>query len=177
MGNARREARNLLVRMSLLSYGGVSAMGYVRGGEPAGIGPTGEGMPMHHEWGALFDAAADADLPALITQARAELDAWIRRPFAPDTTETWEELAARIVSDGWGVSARDCALAMRCTPTMVRRARLAAGRSPEYGYPLPEDGGDRLTWARALNAAGLSLGQIQGLTGIPKTTLHRRLSN
>ena len=159
--------------MALISYGGVSAAGFVRGGEPDRIGPTGEGAPLHDAWGERFDAAGDDDLPALLAQARADLDAWIRRPFAPDTTETWEELAARIVADGWSVSANDCAIAMRCTTTMVRRARLAAGKTPDYGYPLPEGDPDRVTWARALNDAGLSFRQVQALTGVPKSTLHR----
>ena len=176
MGNVRREAHDLLVRMALLSYGGVSSAGFVKGGEPSRIGPTGEGTPLHDEWGARFDAATDDDLPDLVVQARAELDAWLRRPLTPDTTETLDELFARIVSDGFGVSATECAIAMRCTPTMVRRARLAAGRSPDTGYPLPEGDPDRMTWARALANAGLSLRQIEALTGIAKSTLNDRLA-
>lgn len=173
MGNPKREARDLLVRMALLSYGDVQRLGGRRGGESDRIGPTGDSSPLHERWGATFDASSDADLPALLAQARAELDAWLRRPFAPDTTETWEELAARIVADGWSVPASDCAIAMRCTTTMVRRARLAAGRTPDYGYPLPEGDPDRVAWARALNDAGVSFRQVQAMTGVPKSTLHR----
>jgi hypothetical protein len=79
------------------------------------------------------------------------------------------------VSDGWGVSADDCARAMRCTPTMVRRARLAEMRHPDNGYVLP-DGHDPITWAVELDSIGLTLRQIEAVTGVPRTTLHYRLT-
>jgi len=158
--------------MALVSYGGVQRLGGVRG-EAATIGPPGEGRPMHEEWSAIFASAANDEMARVLTdEARAELDAWLRRPLAPDTTETWEELAARIVGDGWGVTADECARAMRCTPTMVRRARLSEMRHPDTGYHLPA-AHDPITWAIELDRLGLTLRQIESLTGVPKSTLHR----
>jgi len=131
---------------------------------------------MHHRWGPILARAYGEQLSDLLGEAQAELDAWIRRPLAPDTAETLEDLYARIVEDGWGVTASECARAMRCTPTLVRRARLAAGRHPENGYHLPGAGTDVYVWACSLDAAGLTVRQIALVTGLPKSTLHDHLS-
>jgi hypothetical protein len=169
------DAPTLLARMSLLSYGGTQHFGG-RGGESGRIGPPGESAPMADRWARRFAAASSGSaLAALVEEAQAELNAWVVRPLAPDTTETWEELAERIVRDGWGVTAQECAVAMRCTPTMVRRARLAELRHPETGYGLPVEG-DPMAWARALDDAGLTLRQIEAVTGVAKSTLHDRMS-
>jgi len=170
-----REQRTILIRMALVSYGGVQRFGGRRG-ESEQVGPPGEGRPMHEEWEMIFASAGNEEMARRLTvAARAELDAWVRRPLTPDTTETWEELAARIVSDGWGIGAGDCAIAMRCTPNMVRRARLAEMRHPDTGYVLPA-GHDPITWAIELDRIGLTLRQIESLTGVPKSTLHRRVN-
>lgn len=162
--------------MTLLSHGKVAALQRSRGGDADRIGPNGEAHPMHERWAALIAAAPDAGTARLLLeQAEAELGAWLRRPLAPDTAETLEELAARIVADGWGITAPEAACAMRCTPTLVRRLRLAARRHPENGYALPERHGDPLTDARVLDKAGLSLRQIEALTGLPKSTLSDHL--
>ena len=96
--------------------------------------------------------------------------------LANGTTETLEELCARIVQDGWAIPTDECARAMRCTPTLVRRARLAAERHPETGYSLPPRQQDPMEWALKLDAVGLSVRQIATLTGLPKSTIHDRLS-
>jgi hypothetical protein len=175
MVNPQSEARALLLRMALISYGSVSRFGGRRGGEPEHVGPPGENAPMADLWAERFSRVEHADeLAMLVRVATHEFDSYVRRQLAPDTTESLEELCARIVSDGWGVSTDDCARAMRCTPTLVRRARLAALRHPESGYPLPERESDPMAWARALDDAGLSLRQVEELTGVPKSTLHDR---
>jgi hypothetical protein len=159
--------------MSLVSYGGTQHFGG-RGGESGRIGPPGEGAPMVDRWARRFAGAeSDSSLAALVEEAEAELRAWVHRPLAPASVETWEELAERIVRDGWGVTAQECAVAMRCTPTMVRRARLAELRHPETGYSLPEFE-DPMEWARALDDAGLTLRQIEAVTGVAKSTIHDR---
>jgi hypothetical protein len=133
---------------------------------------------MHEEWALIFEATPADQAAAVLDEARSELDAWIRRPFAPDTTESWEEIAARIVADGWGLSAMDCAVAMRCNLSMVRRARLAELRHPETGYVIPDDlRRDPLSWAIQLDAIGLTLRQVEAITGVPKSTLHDRLGS
>lgn len=131
---------------------------------------------MADQWAALFAAAPTPDALAELTDAaRHDYDTTVRRPLAPDTTETWEELAARIVRDGWGCTADDCAMAMRCTPSMARRARLAEMRHPDTGYALPARM-DAVAWAVQLDAAGLSVREIAMVTGVAKSTLHDRLA-
>jgi DNA-binding IclR family transcriptional regulator len=163
--------------MSLLSYGTVQVLGAHSRSAAGQVMPPGESAPMHDRWALVFDRHHEPErLRDLLAEARAELDGWLRRPLAPDTTETLEELCARIVTDGWGVTADDCSRAMRCTPTLVRRARLAATRHPESGYHLPVRTVDPWRWAHQLDSAGLSVRQIAALTGVPKSTLHERLS-
>lgn len=131
---------------------------------------------MMDTWAALFAGADTPEALAELTEAaQHEFDHTTRRLLAPDTTETWEELAARIVADGWGITADECARAMRCTPTMVRRARLSEMRHPDTGYALPAKM-DAVAWARALDAAGLSVREIATVTGVAKSTLHDRLT-
>lgn len=177
MGLVHTQAANLLARMSLISYGAVQAYNTkTRASRGAGK-PNGDAHPMADEWAALFAAARDEDhLRDLVSAGQAALDAWIRRPLAADVAENLEDLCSRIVGDGWGVSADECSRAMRCTPTLVRRARLEASRHPETGYHLPARLPDAMAWARSLEDAGLSLRQIEALTGLPKSTLHDRLS-
>lgn len=131
---------------------------------------------MHYVWGVIFEATPEDRAVAVLEEAQAEFDAYVRRPLAPDTTETWEELASRIVSDGWGIIAMDCAVAMRCTVSMVRRARLAQLRHPDTGYALPDElARDPLSWAMQLDGVGLTLREVESITGVPKSTLHDRL--
>jgi hypothetical protein len=173
-----QSARPLLMRMALVSYGSVAALERRRGGDAERIGPPGESSPMHEVWADALHATRTAgEAQAVLDQARAEFNGYMRRQLAPDTTETWEELASRIVSDGWGVTAEECSRAMRCTPSLVRRARLAEMRHPESGYPLPARARDPMAWARKLEREGLSLRQIEAITGVPKSTLHRVLAS
>lgn len=162
--------------MQLISYGNVAALERRHGGEREQLGPPGEGKPMHERWAQRFANGPVDDISDLLAEAQAELDAWIRRPLAPVTAESWDELAERIVSDGWALSAAECARSLRCTPSMVRRARLTARRHPENGYPLPEAEPDAWAYARTLDRVGLSVRQIGQLTGLPKSTLHDRLT-
>lgn len=164
-------ARPVIMRMALLSYGSVQVMGRRQGGDDARA-PSGESHPMAEKWARkIIDAPTQETLDA----AKAELGSWLRRPLVPDTTESLEELCARIVTDGWGITAEECAVAMRCTPTLVRRARLAEMRHPETGRSLPERGAGGIAWARELERLGLSLRQIEAITGVSKSSLHRAL--
>lgn len=170
------DARPVLVRMAMLSNGTVAKLERSRGGESEHVGPSGESRPLHERWAALIASASDAGMAReRLEAARAELHAQLRRPLAPDTTETLEELCSRIVDDGWGITAREAAMAMRCTPTLVRQARLLARRHPETGYGLPDTIGDPWSDARRLDAAGLSVRHIEVLTGLPRRSLYRAL--
>lgn len=167
----------LIVRMSLVSYGAVQNFGPRSRSADGQLFPAGEDRPMHERWAAILASArTDDELRDLVAQGEAELDAWQRRPLSPTTVETLEELSARIVSDGWGVTADECARAMLCTPTLVRQARLGAVRHPETGYHLPAPSNDAWSWALMLDHVGLNVRQIALLTGLPKSTLHDHLS-
>jgi DNA-binding IclR family transcriptional regulator len=147
-----------------------------RGGDSGRIMPPGERRPMHEVWGERIDAAPNATARAdVVEQARNALTGYIRRQFVVTATESYDDLAERIVTDGWGLDADECARAMRCTPTLVKRARLGAARHPDTGYTLPDELPDRMAWARELRADGLSLRDVQTLTGLAKSTLHDRL--
>lgn len=47
------------------------------------------------------------------------------------------DLTAEMVRDGEGLPPLHVAIALRCTPTFVRRARAASGRDTETGGALP----------------------------------------
>lgn len=166
-------ARPILARMELLSHGTVQRVGGRRGSDSYGT-PPGEGNPLHDVWREAIAKTTDVEAARLAVQGAADaLDAAVRRRFVAHRTETLDELCARIITDGRGISDRDCAVAMRCTTTLVRRSRLEAGCHPDTGEALPAAAGDALTWARELAAAGLPVRQIERLTGVSKSRVHR----
>jgi len=137
-----------------------------------GVMPAGETDPPGDYWRARYDAAGSEDERVVIVeQARVELRAWLVRPEPPPEGETLDELIDRVIAIGEGWEAGDVALALRCTPTFVRRARVARDRSPTTGRVEGS-----LENARELLERGLSLRQVAMLTGIPKSTLHEALN-
>jgi hypothetical protein len=98
---------------------------------------------------------------------RAELEAWRRRPDPPPPGETLDDLKRRVLEEGAGWTPHEVALAMRVTPTFVRNVRTEAERDPQTGKP-----DDRLAKGLKLLAEGLSLRQVERITGVPKSTLH-----
>lgn len=144
-------------------------------GTPDHRRPTGELHPPHERLAVeLHSARTVQEVIAVGQRAQSELTAATRRTMVRSTTESATELAARIVSDGAGWDVEDVCMAMRCNPSFVTRARLAAGRDPDSGY-LPRDG-DPFEVALELRAAGRSYRAIERLTGIPRSTLYDRLS-
>jgi hypothetical protein len=73
--------------------------------------------------------------------------------------------------DGEGVAPLQVSIALRCTSTFVRRARIARGREPEHGRVV-----DVELEPRALLAAGLSYRQVAVVLGVPRSTLHERIA-
>jgi hypothetical protein len=137
--------------------------------------PTGGVSPADH-WRQRFEQAVDGELDMLVRLAREELDAIRRRPLANISTETFDDLAALIVERGEGFPAADVAIAMRCTATMVRRARLAAGRDAERGrlIQVPRHlhlNGNGVAWALELVSSGVSIRAAALVVGMPKSTL------
>jgi len=125
--------------------------------------PGGDHGPADY-WRQRFATAAPGQLPGLVRAALAELHDIRRRRF-PATSAPLDDLHDRIVDDGEGLPANEVALALRCTPTLVRRARLVDGRDPDHGRHVRAD-----TPADMLDA-GLSYRAVAAVTGIPRSTL------
>jgi hypothetical protein len=173
----RAVLRALILRLMLVSHAPVSRMDAMprTRGTPDHRRPSGEGAPAWERFAREFERCeTPADLIALGNRVTEELVSSTRRRLAPSTIESAEDLAERIVRDGAGWEVGDVVQAMRCTATMVRRARLAAGRDPETGYTPPD--ADPMSVALELRAGGRSLRTIAALTGIPRETLRRRFS-
>lgn len=144
-------------------------------GTPDHRRPTGEDEPAFERFAKAYDRADTAEaLLNLGKRVTEELTSSTRRTMVPSTAESATELAERIVEDGSGWDVADVASAMRCTPTFVQRARLAAGRDPVTGRTPPD--ADPMTVAAELRAMGRSWRTVSRLTGIPTMTLHDRLS-
>ena len=162
------ELREIAVGFTMLQYGNVMAWGRQPKLAERPAFPSGESAPPLEYWLELLPRCQTLEEVAeVMRRARAELEAWQRRPEPPPEGETFDDLARRIVDEGEGWTPQEVALAMRVTPTLVRRVRQDAERDPEYGRP---DGS--LAHGLALLEAGLSLRQAAQITGIPKSTLH-----
>jgi hypothetical protein len=159
---------DVLQHFQLLQYGAVMRWDRrIPGNEIVAL-PAGEDCPPLDYWLAkLGEAQTVAEVRELLAQAREELETWRRRPEPAPDGETLDDLKARILHDGQGWTPQEVALAMRVTPTLVRKVRIEGERDPEYGRP---DGS--LQKGIALLSQGLSLRQVERITGIPKSTLH-----
>lgn len=135
---------------------------------PSSTAPSGDDTPAAYWRERFADARSVDESRELVAQARAELRAIRRRPFAPMAYETADELAERVVSDGEGVDALRVSIALRCTPTFIRRARLSHGRDPDYGRVVKLD----TLSPRTLLDAGLSVRTAAAVLGMPRSTLH-----
>jgi hypothetical protein len=102
-------------------------------GRPSSRTPNGEGThPAEHWARELEKTNEERELERVVRGLRAELDAVRRRPV-PDAihVETAADMAALVVERGEGFSPREISVAVRATPSFVRRSRVAAGRHPE----------------------------------------------
>ena len=160
--------REVIVGYSMLQYGSVMAWGRRIPSAEGAVLPQGEDAPPLLYW--LEKLAASTSLEEFTQTAelmRAELDAWRRRPDPPPQGESMDELKRRVLTDGKGWTPHEVALAMRITPTFVRNVRNEAERDPQTGRP-----DNRLARGLKLLEDGLSLRQVERITGVPKSTLH-----
>lgn len=150
--------RHLITHLNLLSHvaaANPNADGSAATDEhPGGRPPTGGGRN-GHDWWTRYLGATDPDM--VIAEAEGELEHAHRSGGDRDTTETAEQLTARIRrlrTDGWTI--REVSLHCRCTETRVRQA-------------------DRdTTVTRVLELHGrCTVRQIETITGIPKSTVQR----
>jgi hypothetical protein len=168
----RNRERQVLAELELTSTARAHAFApVVTGSSPSSSTPSGDDSPAAY-WRARFAAASSVDeLDKLVQLARDELALIRRRAFPALAYATADELAERVVSEGEGVEPSVVALALRCTPTFVRRARVARGREPEHGRVVVV-----ALEPRALVDAGMSLRQVAVVLGVPRSTLHERLT-
>lgn len=169
------EDRQVLLGLQLLSHGATASLSPVAGrGGRDHLMPTGELRPPHERYVAML-ARPGADVASIMAEARAELDTWKRRPAMPRVeVESLDDLKARIVHcEGW--EARDVAIAMRCTESLVRVARVEAGRDADFGrepaQPLPVEPRAR---ALALVDLGMSYRQAEAICGVSIATISRK---
>ena len=157
--------RDVMIGYAMLGLGGVMRYEKRRDSE-RGVWPAGEPEPPWVYWLDLYVGAPEHERSDIEARARAYLEAWRRRPEPPSEEESFDQFKARIVEAGESWTPQEVSLALRCTPTLVRQARLEADRNPETGKPEGS-----VEHARTLIAQGLSLRQVAMLTGIPKSTL------
>jgi len=159
---------DVVIGYALLQYGAVQRLGRTARSAEVALLPQGEDYPPLDYWlDQIVRAQTIAEVATIVERAREELCAWRRRPEPPPDGESFEDLKRRIIEDGEGWTPQEVALAMRCTPTLVRNVRNEAERDPEYGRP------DRsLAHGLALLSEGVTLRAAALATGIPKSTLH-----
>jgi hypothetical protein len=166
-------ARQVLAELSLVSVVPARAVLAATSTNPPESAPPARGdrSPVDH-WRARFDATTDdAELAPLVLLAREELAHLRRRSLPVSSWSTLDDLNER-VAEGVGLSAEALALALRCTPRLVARLRVAAGCDAAHGRPVALDRLD----PRALLAAGMSYRAVAAATGIPRSTLHDRIT-
>jgi hypothetical protein len=169
----RRDERQVLLELELTSTArAASLLPVVSGSTPSSAPPSGDDTPARY-WAQRFGlAVSDSERQRLVREARAELRAIRRRVLPRVAYETADELALRVVDDGEGFDTQRVALALCCTPTFVRRARLAHGREPEYGRVVELDALE----PRTLLDAGFSVRQAAAVLGVPRSTLHEHVA-
>jgi hypothetical protein len=167
-------ARQVLLELELCSVTRARAYATpISGAHAESRPPTGGETPADF-WRQRFESADDRELDGLVRQARAELDAIRRRPLAQLHAESADDLRELVLERGEGFPAADVAVALRCTPTFVRRARLAAGRDPEHGRLVQMhqmENGNGAALGLELVANGHSIRAAAAIAGVAKSTL------
>jgi hypothetical protein len=166
------EQRQVLLELELTSTARAYAFApLVSGSSPTSGVPNGEDTPAAYWRDRFGDARTEREAHELTELARVELRSIRRRAFPALSYDSADELVERVIRDGEGVAPLQVSIALRCTSTFVRRARIARGREPEHGRVV-----DVELEPRALLAAGLSYRQVAVVLGVPRSTLHERIA-
>jgi hypothetical protein len=166
------QARQILAELELTSTTPARTfLPVVTSSAPDSMPPTGTESPADH-WRERFIAATDdAELVVLVEQAAKELRHLRKRTFPAGAWRDRDDLLERVLG-AEGVAPEAIALALRCTPTMVRRLRLTHGCEPEHGRHVTLAALDPADLVRA----GLSLRAVATVLDVPRSTLSDRLS-
>lgn len=172
----RDATRDVLVNLALTSTAPAGRVDTsISTGKPGSHAPRSEDSAAAPFAAAAQDAWNDAErLAGVLDRARAALRQ-IKFSEAPEIrSESWPELAARIVSVGENWTAVEVAQGLRTSARLVRRARLAAGRDPENGFALPPEiaNGKPVKFATHLVLSGYSIRAAAMLAGVPRSSVH-----
>jgi hypothetical protein len=172
-----RHVRQLLAELELIAHGSCQAWNSAGGhGESTTVLPFGELHPPHITLRILYiEQHTDAGRSSVVKAMEDELEAvrgHVDRSHV--VGESREDEDKRIVKQGEGFNADEVALRFNCTPTRVRRARLAAGRSPRDGTAprASVEVEDGQTEALRMKAQGMSVRAIAMVLVLPKSTIH-----
>lgn len=175
-----REMRYLLTQLELLSHGSTQAWNSAGGhGDSPNALPFGESNPPHLVFRDLYLAQPDdVGRGLVIEDARGELKRL--RGHGIDRShvvgETLEAENGRILAEGAGFTADEVARRFKCTPTRVRRLRLAAGHGIEDGAApvgvVSAEVVDARAEALRMKSQGMTERQIALALRKPKSTVH-----
>ncbi len=170
------QARQVALELALTaapSAGGV--VGVVHSGKPSSVRPPPIDDPVERFTSELDRAHDDVEaVGRALRRARGELDHLRRRSLSSQLhVETATDLRALVVDRGQGFTPLEVSVALRCTPTFVRRARVAAGVEPERGRAVRVNGGG-VELGVELIAAGMSVRAASAVVGVPRSTLNDR---
>lgn len=174
--------RLLLAELELLSHGSTASWNPAggQGGDDAPA-PFGEQRPPHVEMRAAYIAETTPDgQRRVVGRMHAVLREY--RGVGVDRSlvvgESRDDEDRRICREGEGFTLDEVALRFRCTPTRVRRARIAEGRDVVFGR-RPDSAAaaieDPAGEARRMKANGMSERQIAFALGQHRTTVSRWL--
>lgn len=173
--------RRLLAQLELISAIPASSYDSSHGtdDDPGGRRPPGDyGFAVYRDW--YLECTTDPEREDCISAAQRELDHLRKGTQADSTTlETHEQLRARMLEETEGWSLADVSQSQwRMSTTIVRRLRVAAGRSGDTGLPAqPENnqGLDLASRAREMKTHGMSLRGIALALGVDKQQVQRFL--
>ncbi len=177
LAEVEAHARQTLLELSLCATAAAAGLLPERRIRRTSTAPRDVGDPVSH-WRARFrEATTVVALERELEQARDELARLRRRPLAELAVETLEELERRAIDVGDGFDAQSVAVALRTSESIVRRARLRAGRDAETGRRLAPEraNGTPMVFGLELVAAGYPIRVASALAGVAKSTLHEHL--
>lgn len=176
--------RSVLVQLMMTSNGSTAKMdGNSRGGHYADsllVGWLGPLDAPHQRYLELYmRETTDDGRAAIVALAEEELDRIRFSRGHAGVAETLDELFDRVVALGEGWEAKDVAIALRTTASIVRRARRERGRDQDKGKPVEDSSGlgrhERRERVSKLKQLGRSDREIAHALGIPYSTVRRDL--
>jgi hypothetical protein len=168
------QMRQLLARMTLLSYGSTTAWNSSGSGKAASKPPMNVGVTLADHWAAEWDKRPDQ---GTVDAARRELDAaLVRRTPAEGDDSTFEDW---VIEDGEGYALAQVASKFGIAESRVARLRIKRDREVEFGLPARFAPKQDKSRDRVLNLAsqGCTLRQIQMQTGVSKSSVQRWLKD